>query len=250
MITLKLGSTGDDVRTLQQALRTLGYYPQPAMLDGMFGPKTEVGVRSFQHSRGLSVDGIVGPQTWSAILGTARRAPFPLRRCFPLRCLPDGRKPVVTSGHRDRNPDRADHYGCDLMYAWKPTDPPKKIGDSGRTEKWVVPENTYSIAPFIGRIVIAGDSKTGKRVWLAHPVGWNAGFFHMDDLRVREGDALELGADIGRVNNNPSGGSDPDHLHFELYWGDIVDDVRHGRYPQGTVDPELMLATTPYLPAV
>lgn len=32
--------------------------------DGIFGPKTEAGVRSFQSYFGLSVDGIASPETW------------------------------------------------------------------------------------------------------------------------------------------------------------------------------------------
>ena len=37
-------------------------------VDGIFGPKTEAAVRAFQHNENLSVDGIVGRQTWSALL--------------------------------------------------------------------------------------------------------------------------------------------------------------------------------------
>jgi hypothetical protein len=246
--TLKLGDTGEGVRQLQVVLRSLGFYRLPKV-DGVFGPLTNAAVHSFQSSRKLAADGVVGPVTWAALLQPARVA-FPEHRCYPLRCLPDGRKPVVTSGHRDRNPDRPTHYGVDLLYAYKHDDPPMRIGDGGRTERWWVPDNTFAIAPFVGRVVIAGDSSTGKRVWLAHPLGWNAGFFHLDQLVVKEGEALAPGVRVGRVAHNPAGGSDPRHLHWELYWGDIVDDVRHGNYPRGTVDPELLLDIgTPYLPA-
>ena len=37
--------------------------------DGKFGPSTDRAVRSFQGSQGLTVDGIVGPKTWTALLG-------------------------------------------------------------------------------------------------------------------------------------------------------------------------------------
>jgi peptidoglycan hydrolase-like protein with peptidoglycan-binding domain len=36
-------------------------------VDGVFGPKTEAAVKSFQQGEGLTVDGIVGPHTWQAL---------------------------------------------------------------------------------------------------------------------------------------------------------------------------------------
>ena len=63
--TLKIGSTGSEVRYLQTSLTKLGYNPGP--IDGIFGPKTDAAVRSFQKSKGLVVDGIVGKNTWAAI---------------------------------------------------------------------------------------------------------------------------------------------------------------------------------------
>ena len=40
--------------------------------DGRFGSGTERAVRAFQRSRGLASDGVVGPDTWSALMATAR----------------------------------------------------------------------------------------------------------------------------------------------------------------------------------
>jgi peptidoglycan hydrolase-like protein with peptidoglycan-binding domain len=37
-------------------------------VDGIFGPKTESAVRDLQQNENLSVDGIVGKQTWTALL--------------------------------------------------------------------------------------------------------------------------------------------------------------------------------------
>jgi hypothetical protein len=36
-------------------------------VDGVFGPHTEAGVRALQQATGITVDGIVGPQTWQQI---------------------------------------------------------------------------------------------------------------------------------------------------------------------------------------
>ena len=62
---IQIGSTGEDVRYLQESLTKLGYDPGP--IDGVFGTKTETAVRSFQTVKGLVVDGIVGNNTWTVI---------------------------------------------------------------------------------------------------------------------------------------------------------------------------------------
>lgn len=59
---VKRGDKGLNVRAIQQILRV---YP-----DGIFGELTEEAVRDFQHSHGMEVDGIVGPQTWQKLVGT------------------------------------------------------------------------------------------------------------------------------------------------------------------------------------
>ncbi|WP_096436468.1 peptidoglycan-binding protein [Alteribacter populi] len=63
--TVRRGSRGADVRYVQQRLNTLGFNVGTA--DGIFGPKTEAGVKAFQKARGIGVDGIVGPQTYGEL---------------------------------------------------------------------------------------------------------------------------------------------------------------------------------------
>ena len=65
---LKQGSTGNQVRTLQRLLKSLGYSVGSAGVDGSFGPATNKAVLAFQKARKLEQDGIVGPNTWNALL--------------------------------------------------------------------------------------------------------------------------------------------------------------------------------------
>ena len=57
--TIKKGNSGLDVASVQRRLKIDA--------DGVFGPATEAAVRAFQQRKGLSVDGIVGPQMWKAM---------------------------------------------------------------------------------------------------------------------------------------------------------------------------------------
>ncbi len=62
---LQWGSRGEEVRSLQQDLSSLGY--GTAGIDGIFGQNTYGAVVKFQKARGLAADGIVGPQTKSVL---------------------------------------------------------------------------------------------------------------------------------------------------------------------------------------
>ena len=65
MKTLRLGSTGTDVRALQQRLAELGF--SPGKVDGKFGPGTEAAVMGFQRGQSLLADGVAGPRTLTAL---------------------------------------------------------------------------------------------------------------------------------------------------------------------------------------
>lgn len=71
---IQYGSRGQNVRAVQQRLNQLGY--NVGAVDGIFGPRTLAGVRAFQRSHGLTVDGVVGPKTWRALFGAATTGGF------------------------------------------------------------------------------------------------------------------------------------------------------------------------------
>jgi len=61
---VRMGSRGNIVWLIQAALLIRGFRTEP---DGIFGPNTDNMVRQFQRSSGLSVDGIVGPNTFERL---------------------------------------------------------------------------------------------------------------------------------------------------------------------------------------
>jgi N-acetylmuramoyl-L-alanine amidase len=66
-LPLRPGDRGDSVRDLQARLAAAGHDPSADTV-GYYGEATEAAVRAFQERRGLRVDGICGPQTWSSLV--------------------------------------------------------------------------------------------------------------------------------------------------------------------------------------
>jgi len=64
---LSKGSKGSEVKSLQRLLNGKGY---SLSIDGDFGTKTNIAVRDYQKAHSLTVDGIVGKNTWTALLTT------------------------------------------------------------------------------------------------------------------------------------------------------------------------------------
>ena len=89
MQTIKLGSRGDDVKVLQNALHLIA--------DGIFGKITDEAVRKLQWEHGLVADGIVGEKTWKVILAqwptkSKRRIDWIIVHCSDT---PEGRNNTV-----------------------------------------------------------------------------------------------------------------------------------------------------------
>src|SRR4030095_16865597 len=64
--TLSIGATGHDVRRLQRIF-VMTKALAPSSITGTFDATTQKAVKDFQQGAGLTVDGIVGPQTWQAL---------------------------------------------------------------------------------------------------------------------------------------------------------------------------------------
>ena len=66
---LKTGSERDSVKALQILLIDYGYSCGSCGADSSFGPATQKAVIAYQKANGLEADGVVGPKTWSKLLG-------------------------------------------------------------------------------------------------------------------------------------------------------------------------------------
>jgi len=71
----KRGDEGPKVRLIQEGLGLEGFQ---GVVDGGFGPATEVAVRQFQVQAAVAVDGIVGPVTFSRLVLPMTQALAPI----------------------------------------------------------------------------------------------------------------------------------------------------------------------------
>jgi peptidoglycan hydrolase-like protein with peptidoglycan-binding domain len=62
---LRIGSTGLPVRRAQKRMSLVGF--DVGGVDGRYGTKTEAAVKKLQEQFQITVDGVVGPQTWAII---------------------------------------------------------------------------------------------------------------------------------------------------------------------------------------
>src|SRR4051812_47358881 len=67
MRALRRGDWGREVVDLQTRLLSLGLDLGNRGIDGVFGPKTELAVKTFQQGMGILADGVVGEITWREV---------------------------------------------------------------------------------------------------------------------------------------------------------------------------------------
>lgn len=74
---LQNGSSGSDVKKLQQSLVAAGYDVGSAGVDGIYGSATAAAVKKYQQDNGLDVDGIAGDQTLGRLYGSTNNGSQP-----------------------------------------------------------------------------------------------------------------------------------------------------------------------------
>ncbi|WP_291328091.1 peptidoglycan-binding protein [Desulfovibrio sp. UCD-KL4C] len=85
MAVYRKGSTGDAVRSIQQALKDARYMSEEP--DGILGSRTENAIKIFQSQTGLSVDGLVGPATWQRLFSVFEPVRGDFSGDLNTRCL-------------------------------------------------------------------------------------------------------------------------------------------------------------------
>lgn len=82
---LKRGTSGDDVLYCKQRLLELGYYAEHivTLSKTSFGNDTLAAVKRFQEQVGLTVDGIIGSETWAALFGEEVATATPVEKADP-----------------------------------------------------------------------------------------------------------------------------------------------------------------------
>ena len=66
--TVRKGAKGNITKLIQEKLLSLGYKLPKWGADGSFGGETVDAVKLFQEAKGLSIDGVVGQNTWRKLL--------------------------------------------------------------------------------------------------------------------------------------------------------------------------------------
>jgi murein DD-endopeptidase MepM/ murein hydrolase activator NlpD len=186
---MQRGQRGWDVAALQFLLQRRGY--SPGGVDGGFGQGTHNALVSFQRAAGLTVDGLAGSATISALRqrsgGPTRTASGPVRFYRP-----------VPGGIGDR-------FGA-----------PRENGRKHSGIDFPVGYGTLVQAAGVGTTVFAGYNSGGygNLVVVQHRLGYTTWYAHLSRITSWAGEHVEGGTRLGYVGS--TGHSTGPHLHWEV----------------------------------
>ncbi|XXF79569.1 peptidoglycan-binding protein [Myxococcaceae bacterium GXIMD 01537] len=107
---------------LQGLLKKAGFNPGAA--DGVFGPKTKQAVMAFQRAQGITVDGIVGPQTWGRLKASGPSAPTPApggrgtAEAFVQKALAQAGDRYIFGAETNLNDPNPKAFDCSELVQW------------------------------------------------------------------------------------------------------------------------------------
>ncbi|MFI9766229.1 M23 family metallopeptidase [Streptomyces sp. NPDC052415] len=201
---VQFGKRNEDIRLVQKALIKRGRKIDE--VTGRFGPQTKAAYRAEQLAqgfRGSAADGVPGPTSLAA-LGR-------LTGLFRLDGKPPakGRVPSPVPGHKvtfgffQRGP-----------YAWKPDGVGRHTGQDFAADSGV------PVVAVRGGKVAWSNGKGGaygQWIGLAADNGHVYTYCHLSERKVRAGQRVTAGQQLGKVGN--TGNSTGPHLHFEMSKG-------------------------------
>jgi murein DD-endopeptidase MepM/ murein hydrolase activator NlpD len=183
------GQRGWDVAALQFLLQRRGY--SPGSVDGGFGDATRTALLNFQRAAGLTVDGLAGSATLSAL---RRRSGGPTQApAGPVRFYRPVAGPIGDRFGAPREGSRR-HSGLDFPVA----------------------AGTMIQAAGVGTVVFAGwnTGGYGNLVVVQHRLGYTTWYAHMSRVTSWAGERVEGGTRLGYVGS--TGHSTGPHLHWEV----------------------------------
>jgi putative chitinase len=201
---LRRGSRGDAVAKLQTLLRQAGI---DLLVDGDFGPATEVAVTVFQRDHALVADGVVGPMTWDAL---EHATPVPaavtpsVLAAVSTRFFPVGSGYVITSPFGPR--DGGFHTGVDFGWPGGSSNKPVYAVQSGTVIHSGAAQGYGGPDPAGWLVIDSSTSEGGGCVEYGHIV-----------REVEPGAHVTAGQRIAHINpsSNSNGGVAP-HLHLAV----------------------------------
>lgn len=242
---LSLGDRGPAVAEAQKLLARAG---RRTSRDGKFGPATHEAVVSFQRSRSLPSDGVVGARTWAALQSSA---PPPPKAAAPpsqqwrtlgsrthvvqpgdtlssiasakggtatalaaANRMTPGARP--TPGRRIQVPGR---WRCPVASGRFINDWgfPRPNGRYHQGNDLFAPRGAPIQAPVSGRVERADNQIGGNAVELHGDDGNRYYFAHLDSYGAAG--RVKAGSTIGYVGSSGNAATTPPHLHFEVHPG-------------------------------
>ncbi len=199
IVTVRSGNSNEAVKAVQHLLNSK--FGKALTVDGAFGAGTDAAVKSFQSSKGLSADGIVGPLTWQFLVGRAVTGDFWDQRVgswlFPVA----GAIYDINSNSRyfgaSRDGGARAHAGVDIIPTIGPGTSVRAMTSGTVLAYYLFYAGTYALE-------VKNDDGTIAR-------------YTEITSSLRAGSRVSRGQNIGTIIRNTAGGSYM--LHLEVYMG-------------------------------